>query len=179
MSWSGPDPGLRGSLTPEELWTTVYPAALLTGEPSRLDEVTAFLHRRLTESMGFQPADAVGATPQTLLYQRGGKRRRALAILADAMTTGGGGRFNITYYILLERTAPTDLLFSVHGIDATLRARFSPHQTFGDLFAEGGALFPDVASTSWFDSRTLPTAFASSPDGIARLLGATRAFWST
>jgi hypothetical protein len=177
VSWSTPDPESRGTLTPDELWTTVHPAVSLTGQPHRLDEVTEFLDDRLTGTLDFERRDAPGAPPTVVLYQRGGRARRAFAIVAEVAVSGGGGRFNISYHVVLERVSPTELVLTVHGIDRTYRARFSPHQVFGDIFAEGGALFPDVGSTPWFPSTNLPETYWSSPAGFARLVGTRRAFW--
>jgi hypothetical protein len=177
VSWSTPDPESRGTLTPDELWTTVHPAVSLTGPPHRIDEATAFLTDRLTATLGFERRDVPQAPSTVALYQRGGRARRAFAIVAQVAVSGGGGRFNISYHVVLERVAPSELILTVHGIDRSYRARFSPHQVFGEIFAEGGALFPDVRSTSWFPSTSLPETYWSSPANFPRLVGTHRAFW--
>ncbi|SKC36452.1 hypothetical protein SAMN06309945_0197 [Okibacterium fritillariae] len=111
------------------------------------------------------------------LYRLGGRGRWLRANLADFLVSGGGGRFNISYHVVVERAQADQALLSVHGIDQTLRTRYDPHEVFGPVLTDLSSHFRDVAISQWFDSRNLPAHLASSPAGFAQMVGPGRAFW--
>lgn len=158
------------------LMMTVFPVSAIRGNPDRVVRAQAWLDTHLTDGEYVRVASPSGFE-QVMIYQRGGRRRRAAAVLANIFTSGGGDNFNISYHVLVERTAPGELLFSVHGIDRSFRARFNPEETFGALFEALRRAESGLTITAWFDGATLSPDLASSHAGFVRTLGRKRSFW--
>ncbi|QJU55710.1 hypothetical protein SCB71_01360 [Herbiconiux sp. KACC 21604] len=161
----------------EHLRMTVSPAVAITGPPERVDAAMAELDRALRSTLRFRPRDVEGSGPNLRLYRLGGRARWFRANLAEVLVSGGGGRFNISYHVVLERPRPEEVLLTVHGIDKSFRARYDPQEVFGDTLAALAERIPVVTVSDWFTSESLPPQLASSPTGFARWVGAGRAFW--
>ncbi|WP_368497648.1 hypothetical protein [Herbiconiux sp. A18JL235] len=174
---NGVDPHADAQAALERLRVSVSPTAAISGPPHRIDEAIAELDRALQSGLGFRPRDVEGSGPNLRLYRLGGRMRWFRANLTEALVSGGGGRFNISYHVLLERPRPDEVLLTVHGTDTSFRARYDPQEVFGATLSALAERMPDVAVSDWFSSETLPPQLASSPAGFARWVGAGRAFW--
>ena len=174
---SGVDPHADAQAALERLRMTVSPAVAITGQPERIDTAVAELDRALRSTLRFRPRDIEGSGPNLRLYRLGGRARWFRANLAEFLVSGGGGRFNISYHVVLERARPDEVLLAVHGIDKSFRARYDPQAVFGATLAALTERIPDVTVSDWFTSESLPPQLASSPTGFARWVGAARAFW--
>ncbi|MFB2586387.1 hypothetical protein [Herbiconiux liukaitaii] len=146
----------------------VFPACAVTASPEHIDAAAMLLDQQL-RTADYRPAEPRTPTPSVRLFERG-PGRRALALAADVLVQGGGGDFTLALRVLLERTSPTELLVSVHGVDTTLRARFDPEAEFGDTLDTVRSSIPGVQVSPWFGASSLPPHLASSPSGFRHLV---------
>lgn len=153
-----------------------FPVCAITGPAEAVEAAGAVLDERLRES-GYRRKEPENPTPSAHLYEQGGRGRSALAVAADALVTGGGSQFNLKLHVVVERTSPGELLFSVHGVDYTLRAPFDAEEAFGEALTAMTGAVPSVQRSTWFGASSLPSHLASSPAGFRALLGPAGAFW--
>ncbi|WP_378144351.1 hypothetical protein ACFJGV_12850 [Cnuibacter sp. UC19_7] len=155
-----------------------FPVCSITGPVEAVEQAGALLDERLQET-GYRRKEPENPSPSAYLYERGGLGRSVLAVAADAAVSGGGSTWNLKLHLLVERTSPGELLFSVHGVDPSLRARFDPDKTFGEMLNDVTEAVPAVERSAWFGASSLPPHLASSPTGFKALIGPAAAFWWT
>lgn len=155
-----------------------HPVCSISGPTEAVERAGAVLDERLRQA-DYRRKDPENPSPSAYLYVRGGRGRSVLAVAADAAVSGGGSTWNLKLHVLVERTSPGELLFSVHGVDQTLRARFDPEKTFGEMLNDATEAAPAASRSAWFGGSSLPPHLASSPSGFRALIGPAAAFWWT
>lgn len=110
------------------------------------------------------------------LFDKAGKAQKTKAFLANFFVSGGGGNFNLYYYVLLEAVSSTEFIFSIHGLDYVFHKPYSPENVFGSLFQELRTRHPSVEITDWLDGGQLQPELASSHKGFAAVIGAGNSF---
>jgi hypothetical protein len=155
-----------------------HPVCSISGPAEALEQAGAVLDAKLREA-DYRRKEPENSTPSAHLYVRGGRGRSVLAVAADAAVSGGGSTWNLKLHLLVERTSLGELLFSVHGVDQSLRALFDPEKTFGEMLDDATESAPGVQRSAWFGGSSLPAHLASSPVGFRALIGPAAAFWWT